>query len=138
MFLVVALGTAGVGNFLAAAHINQVALAALTAILAALDLVVDLRGKAELHGRLKLQYYALLAKIERSSQPSNKQLCEWQAEFIEFTALEPNEYRAVNAIAFNDAVDSLGRDASCKEKLGFHHRLFRHIYSFRGHDFGKG
>lgn len=136
MFAVVAFGTAGVGNFLLAIKIDQVALAATTAILATIDLVLDLRGKAELHGRLKQQFFALLAKIERNREPSTKQVCEWQAEFIELTALEPTEFRAVNAIAYNDAVDALGRDPK-KEKLKWYHRLFGSYFSFRGHDFGK-
>lgn len=134
MFLVVLTGTAGVTSF--TKHwIGSKALGAITALLAAMDLALDLRGKADLHSRLRSNYYELLANIKRTSDIKEKSVRDWHSRMILITSEEPPEFRAIDAMAYNEALDALGRDHSYRGKVPFSHRLFGHWCAFRGHDY---
>jgi hypothetical protein len=134
MLLIVATGTAGIANF-AEGVIGVSALAAAGALLAALDLVLDLKGKASQHDRLKQEYYTLLAAIETTPQPDQAKVRRWRGSIIRLTAKEPRTYRAADAIAYNDAVDALGRDRTCRLKVPFFVAAFAHVWPFGGYSF---
>ena len=134
MFTIVACGTAGVSNSFET-YVGQSTLSALTALLATADLVLDLRAKAELHGKLKFSYFELLAKVEESLTLTDENSAKLQAEKIRLTATEPSEFRAVDAIAHNEAVDALGRDEQFRVRLPIWRRMLAHFVPFRGYTF---
>ena len=136
MFLVVLTGTAGVSTVVEKA-VGAQALGFATALLAALDLLFDFRGKADLHSRMRQKYYELLADIERSQSDSERSVRDWYAKMISYTAEEPGEYRAADALAFNEAVDALGRDKTERISLPLTTRMFAHWVTFRGRDFAS-
>ena len=134
MFLVVLAGTAGFAN-IATSWVGQAGFGFITASLATLDLVLDLRGNAELHGRLRSQFLGLLARIERSATKAGSDAPNWRAEMIELTAQSADEYRCVDAIAHNEALDTLGLDPNFKLVIPWWHKRLAHVSTFRGYEY---
>jgi hypothetical protein len=126
MFIVVVSGTATFA-WVKAAHY----LTALLTLAGLLDLVFDVSGKARLHASLRRRVYDILAQAEdpaRSIEGLREQAVSVYAD-------EPPCMHAANLIAFNGAMDSLHRPRSLKYKIGWHHRLFRHVWPFASTEF---
>lgn len=134
MFLIVLTGTAGVGSLLGGG-IGASALGAITALLATTDLVLDLRGKAQTHDALKRRYYMLLARLDEEPDASRAKLTRWNARIIKITAEEPVTFRAVDAVAHNEAIDTLGLNEGKKQRLTKWQYLMRHWSTFPGATF---
>lgn len=130
MFAIVLFGTAGVATLFGTG--GSGVLAALTALLASADLVLDLRGKAQLHDALKRRYYMLLAKLDEEPDASAAKLRRWNARIIRITAEEPVSYRAVDALARNEAIDTLGLDEDDKEVVTSAQYRWRHWSPYQG------
>jgi hypothetical protein len=107
MFLIVLFGTAGVADA-TTGFIGQKSLAAITALLATVDLVLDLRGKAQRHDSLKQRYFMLLAKIDELPTADFGQIAKWRGKVNRITAEEPVTYRVVDALAHNEALETMG------------------------------
>ncbi|MGO4175729.1 hypothetical protein [Bosea sp. TAF32] len=107
MFLIVLFGTAGVADATTGV-IGQKALAAITALLATVDLVLDLRGKAQRHDSLKQRYFMLLAKLDELPGAELRQIAKWRGKVNRITAEEPVTYRIVDALAHNEALETMG------------------------------
>lgn len=131
MFGIVLTGTAGVSNILTA-YAGDRWFAGVTALLATFDLVLDLRGKAQLHDALKRRYYMLLARLEEKPDAGARQIARWQARILAITAEEPVTYRAVDAVAHNEAIDTLGLDPGEKQVLTKRQYRWRHFYTAQG------
>lgn len=132
MFSIVLFGTAGVAQLFGQ---GSGILSAITALLAALDLVLDLRGKAQLHDALKRRYYMVLAKLDEEPDASAEKLRRWHARIIKITAEEPVTYRAVDALARNEAIDTLGLDEGDKEMVTPRQYRLRHWSTMQGESF---
>lgn len=132
MFAVVATGTAGVGNFFSAWAGSEV-FAAFTALLATLDLVLDLRGKARSHDDLRRRYYGILAEIDRLPDADEQTARRWLSEMTLITADEPDECRIVDCMAYNDALKALGRDPDHAFEIPIYRRLLAHYFTFSGY-----
>lgn len=133
MFAIVLFGTAGVATMFGKG--GGGILAGITALLATLDLVLDLRGKAQLHDALKRRYYMLLARIDEEPDASAEKLRRWNARIIKITAEEPVTYRAVDALAANQAIDTLGWRHAKKELLTDRQYRLRHLSTMQGVSF---
>jgi len=130
MFIVVALGTLSIGASLAHENI-WASLGTLIAVLAGLiDIVWNVDGLARQHSTLRRRCYDLLARMEYGEP-----IKALQAEYTRMIADEPPAMHAVNALAFNAAVDALGRPREQKYVLRPWQVFFRHLWRFRPNEF---
>jgi hypothetical protein len=129
MFFIILCGTAGVSSLLEA-WIGVKWLAAATSLLAALDLVLDLRSRADAHSRFRSQYYLLLAETKEvgPQKTLDAKLAEWDAKLSRITAEEPGDYRVVDCIAHNNAIDTLGSDSEEKLLIPFWRTVTAHYH----------
>lgn len=128
MFLIVISGTAGIAAP-AANLMGPVAFSAATALLATLDLVLDLRTKGRLHDDLRRRYYLLLAEIKAVPNSDAVQAAAWEAQIFRLTAEEPDLYRAVDCMAYNATMRTLGRDPRNMLVIPWWRRLFAHLHT---------
>ena len=130
MFLVIAIGTVSLGASLVSD--NRLALAGTgIAVLAGLiDVHWNIDGMARLHSALRRRSYDLLARLE-----ANEPIHSINAEFIRIVADEPPAMHAVNALAFNAAVDALGRPKDQKYKITWWQAALRHWIRFQPNEF---
>ncbi len=109
-----------------------------TAVIGAIQLVWDFGGRAREHAQLQREYYALLASIERITDPSADQLAEWRGEMIRITGNEGPVFRAVDAKAYNDALDATEvYPYEERLKIGLFATLFGGMMTFEGRRFLK-
>jgi hypothetical protein len=104
-FLVVVSGTAAVASV---AGWDPRWPAAGAAVIGALQLVFDFAGRARLHETLQRRYFELIAEIDGRLEPSEADVSKWRSDLNLIYADEPPPMRALDAIAFNKACDSLG------------------------------
>ena len=130
MFLVVALGAAALGVAVLYDSKFGLVFTFFATIAALVDLLWDVDGMARLHASLRRRCYDLLARLE-SGEPPDK----LSVEFLRLVTDEPPPMYAVNALAFNTAVEATGRPATQKYVLRPWHVLFRHWLSFSERDF---
>ena len=126
-FLVVVSGTAAVANL---KMIEPRFMAALAAIIGAIQLVFDFGGRARLHEKLQAQYFQLISAIDGTVNPTDADRAKWEAQLSLIYADEPPPMRALDALAYNKACDSLGYSGSVRIPVKWWQALFRHIYSF--------
>lgn len=131
MFLIVGTGTAGVAD-LANGFIGQKGFAAITVLLAATDLVLDLRGKAQLHDALKRRYFELLAKLDEERNVSAERVGRLWGKATKITAEEPVAYRYVDALAHNEALQTLGLDEGALQYVSAWQRWKGHFVTGHG------
>lgn len=135
-FLVVASGTAAVadaGKWLGVDSSYQ--LFALAAALAGLSqLVFDFGGKARTHEFLQRRFYELISEMG-ADEPSPEQLIGWDSRLNGLYAEEPPPMRALDAVAYNAAIESLGRDKGKRVHINIFQSWLRHLVHFNGSAF---
>lgn len=135
-FLVVILGTAAVADALQISGIPPYLIGMAVAVVGALQLVFDFGRQARDHQQLQRDYYSLLAEIEAKPQATDEECANWQSKLIRITADEPPVLRAIDAKAYNDAIDGSGDfDAGNRIVVPFHHRLLGGIFAFDGYSY---
>ena len=147
-FLVIILGAATIGNLLEALGIPSftgVDLAVLTGsgvvLAGGASMVFDFAGRAALHQQLQGDYYRLLSEIVRAGTAGEEKVTDFDAQLVAIYANEPPVIRAIDAKAYNDALDALG-DAmgySPKDRLivpGLH-SVFGQFCTFEGHEYHR-
>jgi len=109
---------------------------AITAI-GALQLVFDFAGRARTHELLQRRYYDLLSEIQGGGEPTIEQRFHFTREMTKIAGEEPPTYRALDAIAYNEALDAmLGPDeAHQKCKLNWWQNATRHFFHHNGASF---
>jgi hypothetical protein len=136
MFVVVFGGTLSIGAslaiYLSQGHDNIWPVAGtLAAVIAGLvDVVWNIDGLAREHGILRRRCYDLIARSQAGESPASL-----QAAFTRIVADEPPAMHAVNALAFNAAVDALGRPIDQKYVLRWWQIWLRHWLRFRPNEF---
>jgi hypothetical protein len=130
MFLVVALGTAAIGSAVTHDNIYATVGTGLAVLAGLVDLVWDVDGRARLHSDLRRRSYDLLARLE-----ANEDIRAIEVEFVRLVGDEPPPMYAVDALAFNTAVDALGRPPGQKYVLAMWQRWVRHWLAFRSNQF---
>jgi hypothetical protein len=130
MFLVVFLGTTALGISIVSDSKWALAATFVATISGLIDLLWDVDGKARLHSSLRRRSYDLLARIEAGEDTKRIKV-----EFMHLVADEPPPMHAANAIAFNAAVDALGRPPDQKYVLTIWQRAVRHWYPFEANAF---
>lgn len=134
---IILLGAAAIGDVTAAFGIDQLWIGAAVAIIGALNLVFDWGGMANTHTSLQKAYFNLLADTSEVLEPSAREIASWNAKMFRITADEPPTYRALDAKAYNDALDA--------QELGNEHRLhipkwqlwLGRVFYFEGTQFRK-
>ncbi|WP_040617050.1 hypothetical protein [Roseibium sp. TrichSKD4] len=107
-FLVVILGAGAMSDLSSEFGIDLIYIGALIATVGSIQLVFDLAGRARTHQQLQKDYYYLLADIEGQLDGCEDACAKWQAQMIRITASEPPTLRAIDAKAYNDALDATG------------------------------
>jgi len=137
-FVVLVLGTFAVGDLLKVYPDSQQWIGLAVALSAGLKLVFDFGGRARDHQALQRDYYRLLADIEASADPSPADEKRWLAEMTRIAGDEPPVLRAVDAKAYNDALDALGTyDRAERLLIPWPQRMLGGILPFEGYRYEK-
>lgn len=105
LFLVVALGTAGVSSVIGGSGANAATISGITAVLGALNLAFDPAGRARLHEALQRRAFALCGEIDATIAPSVEAEARWRSALHQIWADEPPPKRALDAIAYNATLE---------------------------------
>jgi hypothetical protein len=130
MFVVVVVGTLSAGASLARDSRTATIGTAIAVLAGLTDLLWNVDGMARLHSTLRRRCFDLLARLE-----ADESLAGIKAEFVRIVADEPPGLNAVNALAFNAAVDALGRPPDQKYKLNWWQSTLRHWIRFQPNQF---
>jgi hypothetical protein len=130
MFVVVLSGTAAFGAIVRQGSALASFFAFVATAAGVADLVFDLDGRARLHNSLKRRCYDLLARLDLKEEPDHL-----RAALTRMYSDEPPTMHAVNSIAFNAAVDAMGRPPEQKYLLQPWQILLRHWWPFRANEF---
>lgn len=111
-----------------------IAVAVATTVIGALQLVFDLGGQARTHEFLKKRYYEVVQEIEKLESPATSDKSRLKSQLLSLSAEEPPVYRALDATAHNQIVDSIygveGKEYRCPiniwQKISRH--LLRHTH----------
>lgn len=137
-FATILLGTAAASDLLAGIGVSQIEFGFVVATVGALQLVLDFAGSARDHQGLQRSYYALLAEIEQRSEPTPGDCAGWQAQLFRIAGDEPPVFRAIDAKAYNDAIDAIDIFGEGERlRIPFSHRLLGSIWSFDGYSYRK-
>lgn len=136
--IVILLGAAAIATPLGGIGIGSVWIGAAVALVGALQLVFDFGRQARDHQGLQRDYYRLLAEIETTTDPDTSLIARWRGDMIRITADEPPVLRAIDAKAYNDALDALDVYPT-GERLAIPllHRLLGGLLTFEGHNYRK-
>ncbi|MBO0734685.1 MAG: hypothetical protein J2P49_10310 [Methylocapsa sp.] len=132
-FFVIILG-ASAATDLMSRHVGAKWLAAAAAIVATLQLVADFAVSARDHGYLQRRCYELLSELESLEPNEEQKIASIRAKLTILYGEEPPQMRALDAIAYNAACDSIGK-SNARVKIDFLHSLLRHICPFNGTEF---
>lgn len=104
------------------------------AIVGAAQLAFDFGGRARDHQKLQREYYDLLADLETVSPSEEDIIAKLSSRQIRIYGDEPPIMRALDAKAYNDAIDANGRiDESERLHIPILHRVFGSLLSFDGY-----
>jgi hypothetical protein len=129
-FVVVASGAAAVADFSTGVGLAPKTFAFIAAMSGLAQLVFDFSGRARTHEFLQRRFYELAAEISDAKNPNEEKLASWRAVLNRLYAEEPPPMRAVDAMAYNAAVDALDRDKKGRIKLEWYHTLFAQWWPF--------
>ena len=132
--IVILAGAGAVGQMGHRLGTDDQMLAVVATLAGTLQLVFDLGVKARDHEFLQRQYYEILAQIAEYLNPGEDQVRQWQAQMQRLYSEEPPQLRALDAIAYNAACDSLGKDHG-RLRVAWWQSLVRHLYPFNGTSF---
>jgi hypothetical protein len=105
--------------------------AGLVTIAGVVDLVFDVSGKARLHASLRRRVYDVLAQIEDPTRG----LAGLKEQAVRIYADEPPCMHAVNALAYNAAMQAFDRPEKYQFPISNWHRALRHWWPFTADDF---
>lgn len=139
-FIVIVLGAAAVGKITAhyAGFDNWIELGIV--VFATVQLVFDFGGRAGTHAFLQKRYYDVLADMEMNSDvDSPKVRKRWSAKLLTIAGDEPIIMRALDALAYNSALDAWTDDPKLLSANRLHvpwwQRRLRNLIAFQGTQF---
>jgi hypothetical protein len=134
-FVIIVLGTAAASQMgTATGKIDDKWLAAMAALVAAFQLVSDFGVAARTHAYLQRRCYELLADLELLASPTDGAVLSLRAKLTTLYGEEPPPMRALDAVAYNAACDSLGKESK-RVVITPWQALWRHLYPFNGTEF---
>jgi hypothetical protein len=135
-FLVIILGASVAGKAAKLLHVEESLLEFAVLIVATAQLTFDFGYRARSHEILQKDYYKMLAEIELDPMPDQKR---YDAKLFTIAADEPMPLRALDALAYNAALDATTSDPDVRSRNRLHiplfHRLFRHFIAFHAHQY---
>jgi hypothetical protein len=138
-FFVIVLGAAAVSKIAGKFEFGDGWIELGVVIIATVQLVFDFGGRASVHLYLQKRYYELLSEMETSKSDGEADRKRWSAKLLTIAADEPLPMRALDAIAYNTALDALLEDPDEITKYRLHvawwQRRLRHIWPFAGRQF---
>lgn len=137
-FVIVALGATAMSDVLARWQIEAIWTGAAIALIGTLQLVFDFGRSARDHQALQRDYYHLLAEIEETPDADEATCAQWYGTMVRITGDEPPTLRALDAKAYNDALDAAGTfDSAERLHIPWHHRLLGGVFAFEGYGYRK-
>jgi hypothetical protein len=136
MFINILAGTGAVVGVVSKAPILVVSVSLLLATISAASLAFDFAGFARKHEDARRLFHDLAAELEESSG-NDTALRQLRAQMIRAAATHPSVYEAVEAMAYNAAIRSLGRDTNQEFVLTTTQKLLSHVKTFDGKHFPK-
>jgi hypothetical protein len=134
-FFIILLGTAAAAQLGEATHrFDDRWLAGAAALVATIQLVGDFGVAGRTHSYLQRRCYELLAELEMLAPLEEANIATLRAKLTTLYGEEPPPMRALDAVAYNAACDSLGKEQD-RVKIGALQSFFRHIYPFYGTEF---
>ena len=106
------------------------AFAAIATVAAALQLVFDFGSRARTHEFLQRRFYEIAADVSEAQSPSEAEIKRWDATLKRLYAEEPPPMRALDAISYNAAVESLGWAKERRLRVSWWQSLFRQVWAF--------
>ncbi|MCF1470577.1 hypothetical protein FS763_01355 [Agrobacterium vitis] len=113
----------------------DLALGLATSTIGAMQLVFDFGGKARDHQMLQKRYYDIRAAIDGNTAPMTADCAKWRAELTRIYADEPPTFRALDAIADNQATAALHDAVKPRLKVNLWQSLTRNIFVHNGGEF---
>ena len=137
-FLVLMLGASAMTDAIGELGIGTIWIGAAIVLVCTLQLVFDFAGRARDHQSLQRDYYRLLADIEAAPDATEEQCARWWSEIIRIGLNAAPVLRALDAKAYNDALDALGTfDQSERLVIPWTHRIFGGFRAFEGYNYRK-
>jgi hypothetical protein len=136
MFIVVLSSTVTMSTFIIAIGLSPEIFAIVSATFAAANIAFGFSNRARDHDFLRRKYYDLLAKlIESREDPDIAERIH--CEMLRVSATEPPPLRALDAIAYNAALEGLGREHAKRIPIRWWESFLRHLYPFNSTDFAS-
>jgi hypothetical protein len=109
-----------------------------TVVLATIQLVFDFGGGARTHDFLQRRYYEFLSEIEEKGIAAEDEQ-KLGAKLLLICSEEPMTMRALDAVAYNKAIDATISDPTRRKrhriKLNWWQRMMRNLVAFTNTDF---
>lgn len=136
-FVVIVLGASVAGKAAKLIHLEEEAwLEFAVLIVATAQLTFDFGYRARTHEILQKKYNDMLAEIELDPAPDQKR---YNAKLFTIAGDEPMPLRALDALAYNAALDATTSDPEMKRRNRLWvprlHRLFRHVVAFHAYEY---
>jgi hypothetical protein len=136
-FLVIILGAGVAGKAIKLFHVaDEPWLEFGVLVFATAQLAFDLGYRARTHEFLQRRYFEMLAEIELDPNPDQRR---WDAMLFTIASDEPMPMRALDALAYNAALDAITSDPEIKRlnrlRIPFVQRLLRHFIAFHAHEY---
>lgn len=137
-FLVVLLGASAMASLASRIGLAPIVLGGLIATVGSVQLVFDFGGAARDHQALQRDYYHLLADIEEMTEAGESDFATFYARMIRIAGDEPPILKAIDAKAYNDAIDALETYPDGERlRIPWHHTLFGGFITFEGYRYRK-
>jgi|GEM_PF-1550024 hypothetical protein len=133
-FLVIIFGAGVAGKAAHLLHLEDLVLEMGVLLFATLQLVFDFGSRARDHDYLQRRYYEMLSKMERDGDNSETAMRLRSAELLSIAADEPMPMRALDALAYNKALNAVVTDPEIakayRQYVSFWQKRFRHFVAF--------
>ena len=137
-FIVILLGAGAAAKWAQLVHLDDVWIELAIVVFATAQLVFDFGGSARVHEFLQKRLYEFLAGIEADGNADDAAMQKWSSKLVLLTADEPMTMRALDAIAYNKALDAVvsGEEKyNYRQDVSFWQKRLRHFVAFQAVDF---
>jgi hypothetical protein len=137
-FSIVLLGAGAAAKWAKVVHIEEAWIEFAIVFFATAQLVFDFGGSARVHEFLQRRYYEVLAEIEGEKSDDEHAMRRWSAKLVTLMADEPMTMRALDAIAYNKALDAIVPPAEkhrYRQVVSRWQIWLRHVLAFQNFDF---
>jgi hypothetical protein len=138
-FLVIVFGAGVVGKATEHLPIPSLWLELAVVVVATAQLVFDFGSLARDHEFLQRRYYELLSEMESGNPDDSGDRKKWSAKLVAIAAEEPMTMRALDAVAYNKALDALWDDPDLqkqhRQNVRWYQYYFRNFLAYHDTNF---